>query len=93
LPTVEVNTGVDVEEAQRALSDRLTGYKVTAASGSSLKVTRSVFLRAGVEVRRNEDTTSFHITPGGLPVLMLINSTVTVPKIRQALEQAFSQRT
>lgn len=93
MPTVEVSGDVDVEEAQRALSDRLgTGYKVTATSDSSLKVSRNILLRAGVQVRNNGGTTSFRITPGGLTLVMLINLTVTVPKIRQALEQAFSQR-
>jgi hypothetical protein len=94
MPTIEVNADVDAEEAQRALSDRLgTGYKVTAAPDSSLKVARNVLLRATVEVRRNGGTTSFHITPFGLAGLLLINSAVIVPKIRQALEQAFPQRT
>jgi hypothetical protein len=94
MPTVEVNADVDAKKAQQALSDRLgTGYKVTATSDSSLKVTRNVLLRATVEVRRNGDATSFHITSVGMPVFMLINSTVTIPKIRQALEQAFSQQT
>jgi len=94
MPTVEVNADVDAKEAQQALSDRLgTGYKVTATSDSSLKVSRNVFLRAGVEVRNNGGTTSFHITPFGFALLLFVNSTVTVPKIRKALEQAFSQRT
>lgn len=92
MPTIEVNKGVGIEEAQRALSDRLgaVGYKVTAASGDSLKVSRNWFLRAGVEVRNNGDTTSFHISPGGFTWVYLVNSRVTAPKIQQALEQAFS---
>lgn len=93
MPTVEVNAEIDIDEAQRALSDTLgADYKVTPASGDTLKVSRNFLLRGTVELRHVGGGTQFRISPFGLTLMLAVNSMVLVPKIRQAVEQAFPPR-
>jgi hypothetical protein len=91
MAAIEVNRQIEVEDAQKALSDALgPGYQVSVGSSNSLKVKRNLLAFATVRLSWSGGGTSFRVSPGGLVVLAAINSLVTVPKIREALGTAFS---
>jgi hypothetical protein len=90
MAAIEVNRQIEVEEAQKALSEALgSGYDVSVGSPSSLKVKRDFVSRATVNMSWSGGTTSFQVSPTGLIVLALYNSMFTTPKIREAIGRAF----
>jgi hypothetical protein len=94
MAAIEVNRQIEVEDAQKALSDALgPGYQVSVGSSSSLKVKRNVLAFATVHLSWSGGTTSFRISPGGLIALMAYNSLTTVPKIREAIGKAYPSAT
>jgi len=94
MAAIEVNRNIELESAQRALSDALgPGYRVSVSSASALKVARNFIVWATVRVSWSAGTTSFRVTPGGLIVVAGFNALYTVPKVRRALETAFPNAT
>lgn len=94
MSAIVVNKDVGLESVQRALSDALgPGYRVTATSGSSLRVVRNFIVWGSVHVSWSGGRTSFQVRPGGLILVAGFNALYTVPKIRHALDKAFPQAT
>jgi hypothetical protein len=92
MAAIEVNRQIEVEDAQKALSDALgPGWQVTAGSSSSLKVKRNLLTGGTVHLSWSGGSTSFTISPTGLIVLMAYNAMFTTPKIREAIGKAFPQ--
>lgn len=92
MAAIEVNRQIEVDEAQKALSDALgPGYEVTVGSSSSLKVKRNLLTGGTVQMSWSGGSTSFRINPTGLVGLAVYNAMFTTPKIRAAIGKAFPQ--
>lgn len=92
MAAIEVNRQIEVEEAEKALSDALgPGYQVTVDSPSSLKVKRNLLTGGTVQMSWSGGSTSFRVNPTGLVGLAIYNAMFTSPKIRKAIEKAFPQ--
>jgi hypothetical protein len=90
MTALAVNKEISLEDAQRALADALgPGWRVTVASGSSLKVAHNAVTWGTVHVSWPSGKTSFRVRPGGLILVAAFNAVSTVPKIRHALDRAF----
>lgn len=88
----QVEQDLTLEAVQRALADELgPGYRVTATSASALRVYRNPVIWATVHLTWSSGQTTFRVRPGGLILVMLVNASYTVPKVRRALELAFGQ--
>jgi hypothetical protein len=85
-----VNKEISLEDVQRALAEGLgPGYRVSATSGSTLKVMRNAVTWGTVHVSWSAGKTSFRVRPGGLILVAAFNAVFTVPKIRHGLDRAF----
>lgn len=91
MPT-EVMKEVTLEDATRALSDGLgPSYQVTAKSDSTLRVHRNPVIWGTVTMSWPGGKTTFRVRPGGAILVLLLNASYTVPKIRRVLRQAFPE--
>ena len=90
MPTV-VDKEITLEDARRVLADALgPAYRVTATSGSTLKVSRNPVMWATVRMGWSGGRTTIRVTPGGLLLFRAINAFATAPKVRRALDQTIS---
>ncbi len=90
MSTVQTNQEVGVEDVQRTLADLLgPKYRVTGASGSTLKVGRTGVIPAQVKMSRANGVTTFKVTTTGLIVSRIVQAVSLNPRVRRALEQAY----
>ena len=90
MPTLKTNQEVGVDDVQRALSDELgPNYRVTVASGSTLKVGRTGVIPASVEISHRDGMTMFKVATTGLIVSRLIQAFSINPRVRRALAEAY----
>lgn len=90
MSTTEVKGEIPLDELQHILSDALgRGYKVTAASDSTLKIRRAPLVTAKIHVKWHGDRTTLQAAPGEVWILQGINALTIYPKVRHALSRAF----
>jgi hypothetical protein len=88
----QVARELTLEDVQRALTENLgPGYRVTASSASALRVYRNPVIWATVHLTWPAGETAFRVRPGGFLLVMLLNASYTVPKVRRALQQSFGE--
>ena len=97
MPTVTVKGAVTLQEAAKALQDRLgSGYEVTThGSGAqeALKVKQSAASTATVHLDPDGNATVFHVHGGGLVISRMVNEFGVAKKVAAAIEGAFGGRT
>jgi hypothetical protein len=92
MSAIEMHEDISLEDVQRALADALgPGYRISATSDSSLRITRNFIIWGTVQVSWSAGETSFRVRPGGLVLVAAFNAVSIVPKIRHALDRAFPQ--
>ena len=93
MPTVTVQGAVTLQEAAKALQDRLgSRYEVTThGSGAqeALKVKQSAASTATVHLDRDGEATVFHVHGGGLVISRMVNAFGVAKKVAAAIEGAF----
>jgi hypothetical protein len=93
MPTVTVQGAVTLQEAAKALQDRLgSRYEVTThGSGAqqALKVKQSAASTATVHLDRDGEATVFHVYGGGLVISRMVNEFGVAKKVAAAIEGAF----
>lgn len=90
MSTTQVKGEIPLDELQHILSDALgRGYKVTAASDSTLKIRRAPLVTAKIHVMWHGDRTTLRTVPGEVWILQGINALTIYPKVRHALSRAF----
>ena len=93
MPTVTVQGAVTLQEAAKALQDRLgSRYEVTThGSGAqeALKVKQSAASTATVHLDRDGEATVFHVHGGGLVISRMVNEFGVAKKVAAAIEGAF----
>ena len=88
--SVQTKQRVDIDDVQRKLSDALgPGYRVTVASGSTLKVGRTGVIPAKVKFIRSDGRTVFKVCTTGLIVSRIIQVCAINPRVRHALKKSF----
>jgi len=93
MSTVQVKREVTVEDVQHALSDELgPHYRVSIDSDSTLKIGRTGVIPSKVTMTRRGDTTTFKITTTGLILSRVAQATSINPRVKRALEHAYSER-
>jgi hypothetical protein len=81
---------VGVDEACQTLADALgPKYRVSVASGSTLKVGRAGVIPAKVEVGSSHGTTTFTVHTTGLIVSRVIQACSINPRVRRALRESY----
>jgi len=90
--STQVKHEVRLEDVQKALSDALgPAYRVAAKSNTVLGVHRNPVIWGSVHVSWSGGATTFRVRPGGVLLVMVLNSAYLVPKVRRALERAFAE--
>lgn len=89
---MQIKKAVGVPEIERALGDELgPTYKVKATSETTLRVYRNPVIWAKVHVTWSDGGTTFRVRPGGVLLVLLLNSLYTAPKVRGALDRALAK--
>jgi hypothetical protein len=95
MPTVTIAEPVTLQDAAKALQDKLgEGYEVTThGSGSQeeLKVKKSVATTATVHQSREGNATTFHVQGGGLVITRLVNEFGIAKKVAATIKEAFGE--
>jgi hypothetical protein len=87
-----VSRELTAEDVQQALTAALgPHYKVTVKSGSMLRVKRNATSWATVHISWSPGHTSFRVHGHGLVILRAIDAMTVTPKVRHALEHAFTE--
>jgi hypothetical protein len=93
MPTVTVQGTVTLQEAAKALQDRLgSRYEVTThrnGAQEALKVKQSAASTATVHLDRDGEATVFHVHGGGLVISRMVNEFGVAKKVAAAIEGAF----
>jgi hypothetical protein len=93
MPTVTVNGSITLQDAAKALQEKLgSRYEVTThGSGSqeALKVKQSAAATATVHLDREGDTTTFHVHGGGLVISRMVNEFGIAKKVAAVIEGAY----
>jgi hypothetical protein len=93
MPTVTVQGTVTLQEAAKALQDRLgSRYEVTthrSGAQEALKVKQSAASTATVHLDRDGEATVFHVHGGGLVISRMVNEFGVAKKVAAAIEGAF----
>ena len=93
MPTVTVQGAVTLQEAAKALQDRLgSRYEVTTHGSDAqeaLKVKQSAASTATVHLDRDGEATVFHVHGGGLVISRMVNEFGVAKKVAAAIEGAF----
>jgi hypothetical protein len=96
MPTVTVQGPVTLQEATKALQEKLgSRYEVTThgtGAHEALKVRQSAASTATVHLDRGENTTTFHVHGGGLVISRMVNEFGVAKKVATAIEEAFGGR-
>ena len=88
--SVQTGQRVDIDDLQRTLSEALgPSYRVTVASGSTLKVGRTGVIPAKVQLIRSEGGTTFKVRTSGLILSRIIQKCSMNPRIQRALRESF----
>ena len=89
---VQTSQEVAVAEVQRTLSEALgPKYHVSVVSDSALKVGRTGVIPSKVELSRAHGMTTFKLRTTGLIVSRVVQAVWVNPRVRRALEQAYSK--
>jgi len=92
MSSVETTKTVSVDELQRVLSDALgPRYRVSSTGGSTVKVGRTGVIPSEVVVTRSDGKTVLKVRTTGLVVSRIVQATSINPRVRRALEQAYSE--
>jgi hypothetical protein len=95
MPTVTVQGAVTLQEAAKALQDRLgSRYEVTTLGSDAqeaLKVKQSAASTATVHLDQDGNATTFHVH-GGLVISRMVNEFGIAKKVAAAIEEAFATR-
>jgi hypothetical protein len=96
VPTVTVQGPVTVQEAAKALQEKLgSRYEVTThgtGDREALKVKQSAASTATVHPDPGENTTTFHVHGGGLVISRMVNVFGVAKKVAAAIDEAFGGR-
>jgi hypothetical protein len=90
MSTLQVKQDVGVEDVQRTLTEALgPKFRVTATSGSVVKVGRTGVVPSQVRVNPANGMTTLKINTTGLILSRLAQAIWVNPSVRRALEQAY----
>jgi len=90
---LQTTRDVGVQEVQHTLSERLgPSYRVTAASGSKLKIGRTGVIPSTVTLDHAHGGTTFKVHTTGLIVSRLVQAATINPRVRHALADAYSKQ-
>jgi hypothetical protein len=93
MPSVTVEGPVTVQEAAKALQDKLgSRYEVTThgrGTEEALKVKQSAASTATVHLTRDANATTFHVHGGGLVISRMVNEFGIAKKVAATIEEAF----
>jgi hypothetical protein len=96
MPTVTVQGAVTLQEAAKALQDRLgSRYEVTTLGSDAqeaLKVKQSAASTATVHLDQDGNATTFHVHGGGLVISRMVNEFGIAKKVAATIEEAFATR-
>ena len=96
MPAVTVQGAVTLQEAAKALQDRLGSRYEVATLGSdaqeALKVKQSAASTATVHLDQDGNATTFHVHGGGLVISRMVNEFGIAKKAAAAIEEAFPAR-
>lgn len=84
---------VEVEELRRTLSEALgPSYRVTAQSGSTLKVGRTGVIPSRVKLSHTNGGTTFTVQTTGLILSRLVQAATINPRVRGVLEEVCARK-
>jgi hypothetical protein len=93
MPTVTIEEPVTLEDAAKALQDRLGDrYEVTrqrTGDHDELKVKQSATTTATVQQSRDGDATTFHVHGGGLVITRMVNEFGIARKVAATIKESF----
>jgi hypothetical protein len=89
MPTVTIDKPVSLEDAAKAVQDKLgSRYEVTTRGSEELKVKQSAATTATVHVSRDANATTFDVHGGGLVITRMINEMGIAKKVAETIKDA-----